>query len=59
MNAATVRKNNHAMRLFEYNINRILDEIDKRKRSKEADSDVMAEKYQGVDKDGNRSWGPW
>jgi len=59
MNAATVRKSNHVMKMFEYNINKILRDIDRFKKSKEADEDILAKKYQGADEDGNRSWGPF
>jgi len=59
MNASAVRRNNRAMRTFEHNINKILGEIDRRKKSREADSDAMAKKFKGVDKNGNRSWGPY
>lgn len=56
MNATALRKNNHAMALFNYNMNRLLDGIDRRKKSKEADEDVMQKNLTNVDSDGGRTW---
>jgi len=57
MNATALRKNNHAMALFNYNMNRLLDGIDRRKKSKEADEDVLEKNLTRVDKNtGERTW---
>ena len=59
MNAVTVRRSNRAMKTFEYNINKMLRDIDRYHKSKGADDDIMSKKFQGADENGNRSYGPF
>jgi hypothetical protein len=56
MNVTALRKNNHAMSLFNYNMNRLLDGIDRRKKSNQADEDVMQKNLTNVNEDGERTW---
>ena len=59
MNATTLRKTNHIVKIFEHNVKRMINNIDYWRKSKEADPDTMKEKYSGTDNEGNRSWGPF
>jgi len=59
MNAATIRKSNYVLKVFEHNINKLIRDIDRFNKSKEAEPDTMSKTYKGIDDGGNRSWGPF
>lgn len=57
MNTMTVKRSNRAMRMFEYEMRRLHDAIDRRRKSKEVDEDVLGKNLTHVDKDtGERTW---
>lgn len=54
--ASTLAKYNNDMKRFEYQINNILEGIDRHKKSKEADDDTMSKHYHSATENGERVW---
>lgn len=53
---ATLAKYNRQMQTFEYNIRKLLNDIDRRAKTNEADEDVMEKNLVNTNEDGSRCW---